>query len=452
MIVTYSNIKPILPYQSVMLFTFSAATSITWSSSSIPKLMNNETSSFGRPITVEESAWITSSLTLGSTIGTSICCYLASSIGRKPTLLSIGFISMFSNLLIAFCNLIEIFYLARFLSGIAVTGSLFIVSIYLSEVVHKTKRTLQLSLLSISVCSGMLFSNIVGLFVTITTLNVIVAVISFFFLVLFKLFGEESKCFIKANEKLSGKKVVVEKEIELKHVEELFINIPSVNKREEKVNLFTVYKSKVLRKAFIIVNTLLILQQLTGIDVVLYYGVQLTENFSSTIKPEISVIILGVFHLLSSFILPVIGPKFNNKTLLLVSAIGMFTSQLLLTYLSYLQTLYSFSVYLNVLSLIILICYIISYNSGFGPLPFLFIGEMFPKNVKLLSTGITGTIFWGIAFVITKNFYGIICLIGFHGYLLFCSFCCFLGIIFSKYYLIETKNKTLEEIQLELDK
>ncbi|XP_072380447.1 facilitated trehalose transporter Tret1-like isoform X2 [Diabrotica undecimpunctata] len=436
----------------VFLLSFSAASCITWSSTSIPKLMSNETSPFGRPIDVDESAWITSSLTLGSAVGTSIFCYLANRIGRKPTLLTSGFILLLSNILIAFGNIIEIFYIARFLSGVAVTGTIFIVPIYLMEIVHKSKRIVQSSLISISTCSGLLFSNVVGLFATITTLNLIIAVNLVLFLVLFKLSAKESEVFNKTKENFLDKKVFVEGEVELKHVKELFIEIPTKTEKDENVNLFSIYKSMALRKAFFTVNTLLILQQLTGIDVVLFYGVQLTRKLSSAITPEMAVNILGVFHLLSSFILPVIGPKFNNKTLLLISGVGMVISQLLLTIFSYLQTLYTFPVYLNLLPLILLISYIISYNSGFGALPFIFLGEMFPPNAKFLATSVTGTLYWIVAFMITKNFQLMLSLIGLYGYFLFCSFCCILGTLFSKYYLIETKNKTLEEIQMEFDK
>ncbi|XP_072382009.1 facilitated trehalose transporter Tret1-like [Diabrotica undecimpunctata] len=436
----------------VIFLSFSVASSITWSSTSIPKLMNNETSPFGRPIDVDESSWITSSLTLGSAVGTSIFCYLANRIGRKPTLLISGFILLLSNILIAFGNIIEIFYIARFLAGLAVTSSFFIIPIYLIEIIHKSKRILYASLISISTCSGLLFSNVVGLFATITTLNLIIAAILVIFLVLFKLSGKESEVFTKTKEIFFNKQVFVEREVELKHVKELFIEIPLKTKTEENVNLFSSYKSMALRKAFFTVNTLLILQQLTGIDVVLFYGIQLISKLSSAITPEMVVIILGVFHLLSSFILPVIGPKFNNKTLLLISGVGMALSQLLLTIFIYLQTLYTFPVYLNLLPLILLISYIISYNSGFGALPFLFLAEMFPPNAKFLAASVTGTLSWCVAFMITKNFEFMLSLIGLSGYFLFCSFCCILGTLFSKYYLIETKNKTLEEIQMEFNK
>uniref|UniRef100_A0A6P7FZH9 Facilitated trehalose transporter Tret1-like isoform X1 n=2 Tax=Diabrotica virgifera virgifera TaxID=50390 RepID=A0A6P7FZH9_DIAVI len=438
--------------KSIILLSFSAASCITWSSTSIPKLMNNETTPFDRPIDVDESAWITSSLTLGSAVGTSIFCFLANSIGRKPTLLTAGVILLLSNLVIAFSNIIEIFYIARFISGIAVTGSIFIIPIYLSEIVDKSKRIVQSSLISIATCSGLLFPNIVGLFASITTLNLIIAAVLVLFLVMFKLSGTESEVFTKTKENFLNTQVFVEKQVEIKYVKELFIEIPTDLEKGENVNLFSIFKSKALRKAFITVNTLLIIQQLTGIDVVLFYGVQLTTKFSSTITPEISVIILGVFHLLSSFILPVIGPKFNNKTLLVMSGVGMVISQLLLTIFSYLQTLYIFPVYLNLLPLVFLISYVISYNSGFGALPFLFQGEMFPQNAKFLATSVTGTLFWSVAFMITKNFQFMLSLIGLHGYFLFCSVCCVIGILFSKYYLIETKNKTLEEIHMELEK
>lgn len=103
------------------------------------------------------------------------------------------------------------------------------------------------------------------------------------------------------------------------------------------------------------------------------------------------------------------------------------------------------------LPLVALIIFIATYCVGWGPLPWTVMGEMFDSNVKAKASGITVSVCWFLAFLITKfssnleNAFG--------QYVLFWTFggFCILSILFTVLLLPETKGKTLQQIQDELN-
>lgn len=103
------------------------------------------------------------------------------------------------------------------------------------------------------------------------------------------------------------------------------------------------------------------------------------------------------------------------------------------------------------LPVVSLVIFISTYCVGWGPLPWAVMGEMFASNVKAKASGITVSVCWFLAFLITKfsknmeNAFG--------NYALFWMFgaFCIASIIFTVLLLPETKGKSLQQIQDELN-
>ncbi|XP_028138254.2 facilitated trehalose transporter Tret1-like [Diabrotica virgifera virgifera] len=431
---------------------FLGASIQTWSSSAMPKLVNNETSPFGRALETHEATWVVSSLTLGCAIGTWIASYLAITIGRKRTLLFSGICSLIGNLMIAFGTTVETFYAARLILGFTVTSSMFLVPVYMGEIAGKSKGVFFIAFASTSVCSGLLYSNIIGPFVSISIMSLISALLSFVFCIIFVVFGKETPNFyLKCKKPVLAETVLKATNKDQKHVTEFLLEMQFVQQADESINIFSLYSSKAFKRSLIIVNSLFLIQQLSGVDVLLFYGIKLFQDLDSNITPEVSVNILGLFHLFSSFLLIALGPKFDRKSLFTFSGLGIAFFQACLAIFTYVKGMYPLPFALNILPLFFLVFYIIIYNCGFGPLPFLMLTEILPAKEKFGIISLTATIYWLVVFAITKNFFTVLEILSFSGYFVFCSIVCFLGVIFLRYYLIETKGKTLGEIQHELE-
>jgi MFS family permease len=94
--------------------------------------------------------------------------------------------------------------------------------------------------------------------------------------------------------------------------------------------------------------------------------------------------------------------------------------------------------------------YFLVFSLGFGPIPWVMLGELFAPDVKGISSSIASSICWTLTFLTTFVFEDVVSLIG-EGFT-FCIFAvmCILGVVFTVLIVPETKGKTLNEIQREM--
>ncbi|KAL7041414.1 hypothetical protein ACKWTF_000763 [Chironomus riparius] len=99
---------------------------------------------------------------------------------------------------------------------------------------------------------------------------------------------------------------------------------------KNKATVRDVFANAANKKAFIISAGLLTFQQLSGINVVLFYCQSIFETAGSSLKPAIATIIVGAVMVFSSGLTPVIVDRLGRKVILLFSAAGMTLSLALL--------------------------------------------------------------------------------------------------------------------------
>lgn len=91
--------------------------------------------------------------------------------------------------------------------------------------------------------------------------------------------------------------------------------------------------------------------------------------------------------------------------------------------------------------------YITVFSLGFGPIPWIMIGELFPSKIKGLASSISAALNWVLAFTVTKLFQNLLDLLG-SGYT-FGTF--MIATIFATVFVCclvpETKGKDMKEIQ-----
>lgn len=430
---------------------FLAGTALTWSSPEIPFLTNSTTTPFDRPLNTDEATWVSSLVTLGAAFGSFLFTCLADKMGRKYTLLSAGVPFLICYLILAFGNKVELFYCARFVMGLTVGGVFSLLPIYAGELSDKENRGILGSLISCAVCLGLLFSYALGPFVDVMIFNLVLAACSAIFLILFTFLGEEvPHYYVSINEEHLAKEVLQKLRGDYIDIDEELYEIQTKFK-ECNGTFCEIFGSKCLIRAFVTSVGLLIFQQFSGINVVLFYSQNIFKTVGANLPPEICTIIIGTVQFLSSFIYPLIGDKWGRKNILTFSAIGMVISSSSLGAYSYLQ---NHDMNLDNYTWIPLLCltaFIVTYNTGYGPLPWVMLGELFPTRVKSIATSVACFVNWILAFFITKYFVVMLNYLGLDGYFWLSAGCCIVAGFFGRFYVIETKGKTLEEIQDELD-
>ncbi|KAL2731542.1 facilitated trehalose transporter Tret1-2 [Vespula maculifrons] len=429
-----------------------------WTSPMLERLIKKtDDSPLDRPITMDESSWIGSLVALGAAGGSFLAGYAAEKFGRKYSLLFCVVPYSIGWALIGTANSVIQFYIARIIFGIALSFAFTVVPMYVGEIAETSVRGALGSFLQLFITFGLLYSYVIGPYVSYTVFWILCACLPVVFFVLFLLMPESPyylitkgnrEAAVAALAKLRSKsETAVQKE-----ADEIQDILEESMKTETKISdLFNV---KANFKALLYTCLLASFQQLTGINVVLFYMQSIFAATGSTMDSNVSTIIVGSVQVAASFVTPLIVDRLGRRLLLITSGIGEIVTLTALGLFFYLkdvqkdeEVVQSIS-WLPVVSLVI---FIATYCIGWGPLPWAVMGEMFAPAVKSKASGITVCMCWFLAFFITKFSSNITSTFGNHTtYWMFAVFCV-LSVLFTLFILPETKGKSLEQIQNELN-
>ncbi|KAJ4348396.1 uncharacterized protein N0V89_009770 [Didymosphaeria variabile] len=91
--------------------------------------------------------------------------------------------------------------------------------------------------------------------------------------------------------------------------------------------------------------------------------------------------------------------------------------------------------------------YVIGYSASWGPVPWVYLSEIFPTRLRAYGVGMGAATQWLFNFVITKITPEAINHIGWKTFLMFGIFCLCMG-IFAFFFIKETKGRTLEDMDV----
>lgn len=102
------------------------------------------------------------------------------------------------------------------------------------------------------------------------------------------------------------------------------------------------------------------------------------------------------------------------------------------------------------LPLVSFMMYVVAFSLGWGPIPWLFMGEALPAKVRGPAASMVTALNWSCTFIITKTFPGMIEALGPSIVFFMFSGIMVLGFLYVLLLIPETKGKMLEEIEEEL--
>jgi SP family facilitated glucose transporter-like MFS transporter 8 len=215
---------------------------------------------------------------------------------------------------------------------------------------------------------------------------------------------------------------------------------------QAKVSIRDLISSKGTRRALIIALGLMIFQQLSGVNAVIFYTGDIFTAAGSTMDPKIATIIVGVVQVVVTYISSAVVDRVGRKVLLLLSASVM---GLCLTVLgSYFCLKEGGDVSgISWLPLLSVAVYIVVFYLGFGQLPLLMMGEVFAPTVKGAASSIAVCTNWTLTFVVTFTFGKLLDGLGEDWTFWLFAISCGMATLFVYYLVPETKGKTLSEIQ-----
>jgi hypothetical protein len=97
----------------------------------------------------------------------------------------------------------------------------------------------------------------------------------------------------------------------------------SMNQNTKKVSFSDLWATKGNVRALILACGLVALQQLSGINVVLFYMESIFNRAGTGLSPSLSTIIIGIVQVLASSVTPLVVDRLGRRFLLILSALGM---------------------------------------------------------------------------------------------------------------------------------
>ena len=171
----------------------------------------------------------------------------------------------------------------------------------------------------------------------------------------------------------------------------------------------------------------------------------------SSLEPSTCAIIVGVIQVVATFVSTLVVDRLGRRILLLISDSVMAICSLLLGIFFYLKDeKHDDTSSYGWLPLLSVCVFITVFSLGFGPIPWMMIGELFPPQIKGIASSLSCLLNWFLAFIVTKLYQDLSIAVG--SYTTFWIFAGIsaVGTVMVFFFLPETKGKSMDEIQREL--
>ncbi|KAG8227209.1 hypothetical protein J437_LFUL003415 [Ladona fulva] len=423
-----------------------------------------------RPLEPDEASWVGSLMAMGAILGPLGGGLLIDRFGRKNTFLFMGGVpAIIGWITILAAHGPGALYAGRFLTGVSTGSASILGPIYIAEMSSASERGALCSMPQLMIALGVMVQYTVGPYVSyhvLAGLNLafpIVFLVSFFFMPESPYYllaknkrdeAEKALIWFRGGGRVKGNKLpTVDVTRELDGIA-LAIDESGIRESSLIDSFKDVFATRGNRRAFLITEGLMFIQQFSGINVVLFNAETILRGSgddNAALSPSESTMIVGAVQILASWVETALADRAGRRPLLLLSCLLSSASLITLGVHAYLDVHdHAAAVKLSWLPIASLIVYIIAYIQGLGPLPWAVLGEVFPSTSKSAAGILSGCFCWALGFVVTRTFQPLTLVIGDHGSYWMFAGCCAAGFVFLLVLLPETKCKTLEQIQEEL--
>lgn len=401
--------------------------------------------------------WAVSSALVGCIIGSMSIGKPGDIYGRRFMLKILALLFLISAIGTAFSTSLAIFVTFRFIGGLAIGGASVLSPMYISEIAQAKIRGRLVSISQLAIVCGVLlsfFSN----YLLINTgennwrwmfLAGAVPAAAFFILLFF--ISQSPRWLVMVGKTDEAKDVIsslnpgenIDKELEE-------IN-KSINGEIVHTSFFVLFKRPFL-KLVLIGLTLGMFGALTGVNTITYYAPTIFQSAGfSNDSAFFQTVCIGAINLLFTIIGMSLIDKIGRKFLLMAGAIGM-SFFLFLIFLTL-----KFQLFGGYALLSCFLGYQAMFASTMGVVIWVLLSEMFPNNIRARAISIASFTNWVFNAIISFLFPVVIGLYGTTpgdrqtglGYaFVFYSIVTLLSFFFYGKYLVETKGKSLEEVEI----
>lgn len=406
---------------------------------------------------IGETSFITSSVLIGSSVGALSIGPLADRYGRRRLLILAALLfllgSSLSMVAVGFISMV----IARIILGLAVGSASALTPAYLAELAPADRRGSLGTMFQLMITLGILLAYVSNLgFLGHNLLGIRdwrwmlgSALIPAAALLIGGLLLPESPRYLVEKGKIDDARDVlkylrqnsdIDPEKELSDIQ----GVAHQQKGGIKM-LFTI-----ARPAVVVAVGIMLLQQLVGINSVIYFLPQVfIKGFGFAESSAIWISVgIGIVNFVVTILATAIMDKFDRKKLLTFGSIVMAVSLGILAVMNFTMSIHATAIP----TMILIAVYIFGFAISWGPIAWVLIGEIFPLSVRGIGSSIGSAANWIGNFVVSQFF--LVLLDAFHNnvggpFAIFAVFAV-LSLFFVHYLVPETRGKSLEQIEMDL--
>jgi len=394
---------------------------------------------------------LVSAITFGAAVGSILAGGLASGIGRKMSLQLAALIFIVGELISAFSQSIEVLIAARAFLGLAVGIASYATPLYLAEIAPQKIRGSMISFYQFMITSGLLLAYLSDTFFAhiyhddpSTSWRWMVGVVAIPAIVLFLgvLFIPRSPRWLASKNRKDEALVVLqeirgtkdEAKAELNAIED------SLKLKQNGWGLFKTNSN--FRRSVGLGMLLQIMQQVTGINIVMYYAPEIIKmaGFTQPAEQMWGSVLVALVNVLATFIAIAVVDRWGRRPILIIGYLVMAVAMAVMAILIHIGTG-------GYLAIAMLAIFIIGFAASAGPLAWVLCSEIQPTKGRNFGATISTATNWVMNLILTFTFVKLLTALGnsntFWLYAVLNLICIFLIWIF----VPETKGTSLERIE-----
>ncbi|MFC1497136.1 sugar porter family MFS transporter [Verrucomicrobiota bacterium] len=230
------------------------------------------------------------------------------------------------------------------------------------------------------------------------------------------------------------------------HAKETLLDIEGTLDEEHKQAGFSeLLKPQILR--IVIMGVIIaVFQQWCGINVIFTYASDIFRDAGYEVSGVMfNLVIIGLTNLTFTFVGMAAVDRLGRKLLMIIGSAGLLVTYVLLGFCFFaeIQGWYVFVLALTAIAF---------FAATLGPVAWILISEIFPNSVRGIAVSIAVLSLWAANFVLNQTFPMLKAALGPSYTFWIYAVICFLGILYIKKYIPETKGKSLEQIEKELSR
>jgi sugar porter (SP) family MFS transporter len=407
-------------------------------------------------LSAAETGLAASSALVGCIIGAGIAGELSDHFGRKKALMLAAVLFTISAVWSAIPATITEFNIARIIGGVGVGMASLLSPLYISEISPAAIRGKLVSFNQLAIVSGILIVYFANYFIAglgdeawniehgwrwMFASEAFPAAL--FFFALFAI-PESPRWLVKQKQPSRAEAVLTRIGGSAQAATELQAIRQTID--EEAGKMGDLFRPP-LRRAMIIGIILAILQQITGINVFMYYAPEIFKGLGSgTDVALLQTVVIGIFNVTFTLLAIRNVDRLGRKPLLLIGSIGMGISLVGLGIAAAIGTTAAWV-------LVFVLGYIACFATSLGPVVWVVIAEIFPTKIRGRAMAVATLLLWAANYLISQTFPMINedpwLVATFHHafpFWLYAVFCVVMA-LFVHRVVPETKGKSLEEIE-----